>query len=40
MLPGFQGDAELFLGYLDTTFLFCYAVGLYISGIAGDRWVR
>ena len=33
----FQGDAELFLGYMDTTFLFCYAVGLYLSGIIGDR---
>ncbi|XP_043944416.1 sugar phosphate exchanger 3 [Protopterus annectens] len=29
--------ATLFLGVLDTVFLFAYAVGLYISGIVGDR---
>uniref|UniRef100_H3B6R4 Sugar phosphate exchanger 3 n=1 Tax=Latimeria chalumnae TaxID=7897 RepID=H3B6R4_LATCH len=30
-------DATLFLGLLDTIFLFSYAVGLYVSGIIGDR---
>lgn len=30
-------DATLFLGTLDTVFLFSYAVGLFISGIIGDR---
>ncbi|XP_074863425.1 sugar phosphate exchanger 3 [Carettochelys insculpta] len=30
-------DATLFLGTLDTIFLFSYAVGLFISGIVGDR---
>ncbi|TSK13204.1 Sugar phosphate exchanger 3 [Bagarius yarrelli] len=30
-------QATLFLGVLDTIFLFSYAVGLYISGIMGDR---
>ncbi|KAL2102449.1 hypothetical protein ACEWY4_001617 [Coilia grayii] len=30
-------EATLFLGVLDTIFLFSYAVGLYISGIIGDR---
>ncbi|KAG7320314.1 hypothetical protein KOW79_016167 [Hemibagrus wyckioides] len=30
-------QATLFLGVLDTIFLFSYAVGLYISGIIGDR---
>ncbi|KAI0225787.1 Sugar phosphate exchanger 3 [Lamellibrachia satsuma] len=29
--------AEDFLGVLDTVFMFAYAVGLYISGIVGDR---
>uniref|UniRef100_A0AAY4ELG5 Sugar phosphate exchanger 3 n=1 Tax=Denticeps clupeoides TaxID=299321 RepID=A0AAY4ELG5_9TELE len=29
--------ATLFLGALDTIFLFSYAVGLYISGVIGDR---
>lgn len=29
--------ATLFLGLLDTIFLFSYAVGLFISGIVGDR---
>uniref|UniRef100_A0A2K5EWG7 Sugar phosphate exchanger 3 n=1 Tax=Aotus nancymaae TaxID=37293 RepID=A0A2K5EWG7_AOTNA len=29
--------ATLFLGTLDTIFLFSYAVGLFISGIVGDR---
>ncbi|KAM8896226.1 LOW QUALITY PROTEIN: sugar phosphate exchanger 3-like [Lycaon pictus] len=34
-------EATLFLGTLDTIFLFSYAVGLFISGIVGDRliWV-
>ncbi|XP_030633177.1 sugar phosphate exchanger 3 [Chanos chanos] len=31
------GNATLFLGLLDTIFLFSYAVGLYISGVIGDR---
>ncbi|XP_036373872.1 sugar phosphate exchanger 3 [Megalops cyprinoides] len=31
------GEATLFLGALDTIFLFSYAVGLYISGVIGDR---
>ncbi|EMP24000.1 Sugar phosphate exchanger 3 [Chelonia mydas] len=30
-------DATLFLGTLDTIFLFSYAVGLFVSGIVGDR---
>ncbi|XP_025147429.1 sugar phosphate exchanger 3 isoform X6 [Bubalus bubalis] len=30
-------EATLFLGMLDTIFLFSYAVGLFISGIVGDR---
>ncbi|XP_076860965.1 sugar phosphate exchanger 3 isoform X2 [Brachyhypopomus gauderio] len=30
-------EATLFLGALDTIFLFSYAVGLYISGVIGDR---
>ncbi|XP_064199422.1 sugar phosphate exchanger 3 [Anguilla rostrata] len=30
-------DATLFLGALDTIFLFSYAVGLYVSGVIGDR---
>ncbi|XP_006887224.1 PREDICTED: sugar phosphate exchanger 3 [Elephantulus edwardii] len=30
-------EATLFLGTLDTVFLFSYAVGLFISGIVGDR---
>ncbi|XP_053321267.1 sugar phosphate exchanger 3 [Spea bombifrons] len=30
-------SATLFLGLLDTIFLFSYAVGLFISGIVGDR---
>ncbi|XP_041111428.1 sugar phosphate exchanger 3 [Polyodon spathula] len=30
-------EATLFLGALDTIFLFSYAVGLFISGIIGDR---
>jgi len=28
---------NLFLGSLDTTFMLCYAAGLYISGMIGDR---
>ncbi|XP_077981346.1 sugar phosphate exchanger 3-like [Glandiceps talaboti] len=31
-------DAETFLGILDSIFLFSYAVGLFISGILGDRF--
>ncbi|XP_044535635.1 sugar phosphate exchanger 3 isoform X3 [Gracilinanus agilis] len=31
-------EATLFLGTLDTIFLFSYAVGLFISGIIGDRF--
>lgn len=31
-------SAEIFLGAMDTTFLLAYAVGLYISGILGDRF--
>ncbi|MBN3290426.1 SPX3 protein, partial [Polypterus senegalus] len=31
-------EATVFLGVLDTIFLFSYAVGLYISGIVGDRF--
>ncbi|KAM4676310.1 sugar phosphate exchanger 3 [Discoglossus pictus] len=30
-------SATLFLGLLDTIFLFSYAVGLFVSGIVGDR---
>ena len=30
-------EANIFLGTLDTIFLFSYAVGLYISGMIGDR---
>ncbi|KAG8540285.1 hypothetical protein GDO81_019572 [Engystomops pustulosus] len=30
-------SATIFLGLLDTIFLFSYAVGLFISGIIGDR---
>ncbi|XP_041490953.1 sugar phosphate exchanger 3 [Microtus oregoni] len=30
-------EATLFLGTLDTVFLFSYAVGLFISGVIGDR---
>ncbi|KAM6986679.1 sugar phosphate exchanger 3 [Aplochiton taeniatus] len=30
-------EATLFLGALDTIFLFSYAVGLYVSGVIGDR---
>lgn len=33
-----EHHAELFLGAMDTTFLMAYAVGLYISGILGDRF--
>ncbi|CAH3041418.1 unnamed protein product [Porites evermanni] len=32
-----EHHAEVFLGAMDTTFLLAYAVGLYISGILGDR---
>lgn len=32
-----EEEATLFLGVLDTIFLFSYAVGLYISGVIGDR---
>ncbi|TRY67973.1 hypothetical protein DNTS_006122 [Danionella cerebrum] len=33
-----EGGATLFLGALDSIFLFSYAVGLYISGVIGDRF--
>ncbi|XP_032828386.1 sugar phosphate exchanger 3 [Petromyzon marinus] len=33
-----ENNASLFLGALDTIFLFSYAVGLYISGYLGDRF--
>ncbi|XP_075414851.1 sugar phosphate exchanger 3 [Tenrec ecaudatus] len=36
LFPDAEG-ATLFLGTLDTIFLFSYAVGLFISGIVGDR---
>lgn len=36
LFPNAQ-KATLFLGTLDTIFLFSYAVGLFISGIIGDR---
>ncbi|KAM3858810.1 sugar phosphate exchanger 3 [Diretmus argenteus] len=32
-----EEEATLFLGALDTIFLFSYAVGLYVSGVIGDR---
>eukprot|EP00058_Branchiostoma_floridae_P022480 XP_002607970.1 hypothetical protein BRAFLDRAFT_58218 [Branchiostoma floridae] len=32
------GDAEPFLGWLDSTLLISYALGLYISGVIGDRF--
>ncbi|KAJ8392204.1 hypothetical protein AAFF_G00077720 [Aldrovandia affinis] len=32
-----SGDATLFLGALDSIFLFSYAIGLYASGVMGDR---
>ncbi|XP_075458780.1 sugar phosphate exchanger 3 [Ascaphus truei] len=32
-----KDSATLFLGLLDTIFLFSYAVGLFVSGIVGDR---
>ncbi|XP_061523867.1 sugar phosphate exchanger 3 [Phycodurus eques] len=32
-----EEQATLFLGALDTIFLFSYAVGLYLSGVIGDR---
>ncbi|XP_073804549.1 sugar phosphate exchanger 3 isoform X4 [Danio rerio] len=33
-----MGEATLFLGALDSIFLFSYAVGLYVSGVIGDRF--
>ncbi|KAL0962748.1 hypothetical protein UPYG_G00344850 [Umbra pygmaea] len=30
-------EATMFLGALDTIFLFSYAIGLYVSGVVGDR---
>ena len=30
-------DADVFLGTLDSIFLFSYAIGLYLSGMIGDR---
>ncbi|XP_045165659.2 sugar phosphate exchanger 3-like isoform X2 [Mercenaria mercenaria] len=35
---GSAGDAETYLGVLDAVFMVSYAVGLYISGIIGDRF--
>uniref|UniRef100_A0A8C5HUF5 Sugar phosphate exchanger 3 n=1 Tax=Gouania willdenowi TaxID=441366 RepID=A0A8C5HUF5_GOUWI len=32
-----ENEATLFLGVLDSIFLFSYAVGLYLSGVIGDR---
>ena len=32
-----EKNADVFLGELDTLFLFAYAIGLYISGILGDN---
>ena len=32
-----KDDANVFLGEMDTVFLLSYAVGLYISGVIGDR---
>uniref|UniRef100_A0A8C6UWD3 Sugar phosphate exchanger 3 n=1 Tax=Neogobius melanostomus TaxID=47308 RepID=A0A8C6UWD3_9GOBI len=32
-----EAQATLFLGALDSIFLFSYAVGLYLSGVIGDR---
>uniref|UniRef100_A0A8C4GWU4 Sugar phosphate exchanger 3 n=1 Tax=Dicentrarchus labrax TaxID=13489 RepID=A0A8C4GWU4_DICLA len=32
-----ENQATLFLGALDSIFLFSYAVGLYLSGVIGDR---
>uniref|UniRef100_A0A7N6AKD3 Sugar phosphate exchanger 3 n=1 Tax=Anabas testudineus TaxID=64144 RepID=A0A7N6AKD3_ANATE len=32
-----EKEATLFLGILDSIFLFSYAVGLYMSGVIGDR---
>ncbi|KAJ0057392.1 hypothetical protein NL108_006087, partial [Boleophthalmus pectinirostris] len=32
-----EQEATLFLGALDSIFLFSYAVGLYLSGVIGDR---
>ncbi|XP_065184692.1 sugar phosphate exchanger 3-like [Sycon ciliatum] len=32
-----NADAELFMGSLDTIFMFFYAVGLYVNGFLGDR---
>uniref|UniRef100_A0A672GTR0 Sugar phosphate exchanger 3 n=1 Tax=Salarias fasciatus TaxID=181472 RepID=A0A672GTR0_SALFA len=34
----FPKQATLFLGALDSIFLFSYAVGLYLSGVIGDRF--
>ncbi|KAJ8381997.1 hypothetical protein SKAU_G00027750 [Synaphobranchus kaupii] len=36
-LFGDSEEATLFLGVLDTVFLFSYAIGLYVSGVIGDR---
>jgi OPA family glycerol-3-phosphate transporter-like MFS transporter 3 len=33
-----RADAKLFLGALDATFLAAYSIGLFISGILGDRF--
>ena len=33
-----KDNTEQLLGYLDTTFLFSYAFGLFFSGLIGDRF--
>ncbi|RNA18804.1 sugar phosphate exchanger 3 [Brachionus plicatilis] len=33
-----QSDSKIFLGILDATFLAAYSIGLFISGILGDRF--
>ncbi|XP_052283911.1 sugar phosphate exchanger 3-like isoform X3 [Dreissena polymorpha] len=35
---GKSDDAETYLGVLDAVFMIAYAVGLYISGVLGDRY--
>ena len=30
-------DASVYLGVLDTTFMACYSIGLFISGWIGER---
>lgn len=33
-----KDDAEKFMGFLDASFMFAYAVGLYLSGFIADRY--